>query len=122
MSLLTMRWSLGWWASARTPPTRMPPAELRAISDRVTVMPRAPRPTPLACAPASLPMPMAVWPRLTNRESLKVMVLAAEICTAAGICCQCGRAASNCVQPLWQESKLGQLQLPEMYAPVCWST
>ena len=112
MSRLTMRWSLGWWASARTPPTTMPPAELRAISERVTVMLLAPRPTPLAWALASLPMPMAVCPRLTNCESLKVMLLAAEICTAAGICCQFGRVASNCGQPLWQEVKLGQLQLP----------
>jgi hypothetical protein len=73
-----------------------------------------PRPTPLAWAFASLPMPMAVWPRLTNWESLKVTVLAAEICTAAGIWNQFGRVASNCVQPLWHDVKLGQLQLPAM--------
>ena len=63
----------------------MPPAELRAISDPVTVMLLAPKPTPLAWALASLPMPMAVCPRLTNWEPLKLMVLAAETCTAAGI-------------------------------------
>jgi hypothetical protein len=92
----------------------MPPAELRAISDRVTVMLLVPRPTPLAWAFASLPMPTAVWPRLTNWLSLKVMVLAAETWTAAGIWNQFGRAASNCAQPLWQEAKLGQLQFPAM--------
>jgi hypothetical protein len=92
----------------------MPPAEFWAISERVTVMPAAPRPTPLAWAFASLPMPMAVWPRLTNRESVTVTVLAAEICTAAGIWNQFGRVASNCGQPLWQEVKPGQLQLPAM--------
>ncbi len=92
----------------------MPPAELWAISDRVTVMPVAPRPTPLACALASLPMPMAVCPRLTKREPVKVMVSAAETCTAAGIWNQFGRVASNSRQPWWQEVKAGRFQSPAM--------
>ncbi len=116
MSRLTIRWSLGWCASACTPPTTTPPAEFWAISDRVIVMLDAPRPTPLAWALASLPMPIAVCPRLTKRESVKVMRLAAEIWTAAGIWDQCGRTASNAWQPLLHEFSLsaGQFQLPEM--------
>ncbi len=74
------------------------------------------QPTPLAWALASLPIPMAVWPRLTNRESVKVMFLAAETCTAAGIWYQFGLVASNCGQPSWQEfgRSPGQFQLPAM--------
>ena len=92
----------------------MPPAELRAISDRVTVMSLAPSPTPLACALASLPMPMAVCPRLTNAEPVNVMPSAAETWTAAGFWFQCGRADSNWRQPFWHDviRSAGQSQVP----------
>ena len=68
-------------------------------------------------------MPMAVCPRLTNWESLKVMVLAAETCTAAGIWLQFGRVASNCGQPSWQEvsASAGRPRCRRCSAPVCWS-
>src|SRR3954466_5818705 len=98
-SRLTMRESLGWWASARTPPATTAPAAPLANVDLVTVMELVPRPTPDACALASLPIPSAVWPRLTNWSPLKVMLLAADTWTAAGIWNQFGRVASNCEQP-----------------------
>src|SRR5690349_5719275 len=121
-SRLVMRASLGWCASARTPPATMALAEVRVNVDPVTVMPLAPRPTPDACALASLPMPSAVCPRLTNWSSVNAMVFAADTCTAAGIWYQLGRVASNWVQPDRHEPNAGHDQLPAMYAPVCWST
>src|SRR3954447_14396513 len=102
-SRLTIRESLGWCASARTPPATTAPAEPRANVERVTVMELAPSPTPEACALASLPMPSAVWPRLTNWSPSNVTLFAADTCTAAGICDQFGRVASNCVQPELQD-------------------
>src|SRR6185503_5468015 len=120
MFRLTMRESLGWWASARTPPTTMAPAESRVNVEPVTVTELAPSPTPLACAFASLPMPSAVCPRLRNWSLVKVMVLAADTWTAAGIWLQLGRVASNCWQPDVHEPNDGQDQLPAMKAPVCW--
>ncbi|WP_218159901.1 hypothetical protein [Lentzea albida] len=61
-------------------------------------------------------MPIAVCPRSTKRESVKVTRPAAKIWTAAGICDQCGRTASNAGQPLRQEfsPSAGRLQLPEV--------
>src|SRR5690348_15247807 len=114
MFRFVIRESLGWWASARTPPTTMAPAELRANTDRVTVMELAPRPTPEAWALGSLPMPRAVCPRLVNWSLSNVMLLAAETWTAAGIWLHCGRVASNCTQPEVHDPKVGHDQLPPM--------
>src|SRR5690349_12857843 len=114
MSRLTIRESLGWCASARTPPATIALAEVRLNVDPVTVIELAPRPTPEACALASLPIPRAVCPRLTNWSLLKVMVFAADTWTAAGIWDQLGRVASNWVQPDWQEPNAGHDQLPAM--------
>src|SRR3954464_2663253 len=122
MSRFVMRGSLGGWASACTPPATTPSAASLVNVERVTVIELAPRPTPEACALASLPMPSAVCPRLTNWSPLNVMVFAADTCTAAGICAQLGRVASNCAQPEVHEPNPGQDTLPLMYAPVCWST
>src|SRR5690349_17284381 len=122
MSRLTMRGSLGWCASARTPPATIALAEVRVNVDPVTVIELAPRPTPDACALASLPMPSAVCPRLTNWSPEKVMVFAADTWTAAGIWYQFGRVASNWMQPDRHAVIAGHDQFPAMYAPVCWST
>src|SRR3954447_14493876 len=122
MSRLIMRGSPGWCASARTPPATIALAEVRLNVDPVTVMELAPRPTPDACALASLPMPRAVCPRLTNWSLLKLTVFAADTWTAAGIWYQLGRVASNWVQPDRHAVIAGHDQLPAMYAPVCWST
>ena len=76
---------LGWWASAWIPPTTIPlPASLLNVLP-VTVMLLAPRPVPLAVASASLPTPRPTSPRSVNVSPLKVMLVAAETCTAAGI-------------------------------------
>src|SRR3954463_6977571 len=112
MSRLIIRESLGWCASAWIPPARMAPAASPVKVDPVTVMELAPRPTPVAWALASLPMPIAVWPRLTNWSPLKVMRVDAETCTAAGIWLQLGRAASNWVQPDVQEPNEGHDRFP----------
>ena len=44
---------------------------------------------------------------------LEASVIALVIATAAGIWFQCGRAASNCVQPEVQEPNPGQDQFPD---------
>ena len=98
-----IRVSLGWCASARTPPATTAPADSRAKVLFVTVMLLVPRPTPEALALASLPIPRPSWPRLTNWSALKVIEFAAETCTAAGIWLQLGRVASIWGQPTWQE-------------------
>ncbi|MFD0441549.1 hypothetical protein ACFQ10_01075 [Streptomyces indonesiensis] len=64
-----------------------------------TVIPDVPRPTPEAWAFASLPMPRATWPRWVKVSPVKVISVAAETCTAAGIWCQPLRAPSNSRQP-----------------------
>src|SRR5690349_1106631 len=114
MSRLVILVSLGWCASACTPPATIAPPESLVNVDPVTVMELAPNPTPLAWAFASLPMPSATWPRLTNWSPLKLMVFAADTCTAAGIWFQCGRVDSNTVHPFVHEPNAGHDQLPEM--------
>ena len=112
---------LGWWASVWTPPTTIPlPASLVNVLP-VMVMLLAPRPMPVASASASLPMPRPSWPRLVKVSPLKVMLLAAATCTAAGIWPQCCRAASKSWQPKKQLPKAGRCQLPVMNVPACWS-
>ena len=64
---------------------KIPPAATPLNTEPVTVTELVPRPTPLAWALASLPMPTAVCPRLTNRSPEKVIAPAADTCTAAGI-------------------------------------
>ncbi len=94
-----MRLSPGWCASARTPPTTMPPAEICSNVLPVTDTVFTPSPTPLVCPLASLPMPMPTWPRFVNLLALKEMALAADTWTAAGIWLKPGRVDSNWPQP-----------------------
>src|SRR5438045_1680687 len=87
----------------------------------VMVMLFAPRPGPLGLASGSWPTPRPASPRLVNVSPLKVMPVAAETCTAAGIWSQASRVASNCWQPLKQLPNDGRDQLPVTNAPACWS-
>src|SRR2546430_1051199 len=119
MSRLVIRASLGWCASARTPPATIAPAATPVNTEPVTVTELAPRPTPVACALASLPMPSACCPRLTNWSAEKAMALAADTCTAAGIWLHAGRVASNWLQPELQEPNVGHDQFPARQAPGC---
>src|SRR3954462_6275183 len=112
MSRLVIRTSLGWCASACTPPATTAPAAMPVNVEPVTVTELAPRPTPLACALASLPIPSAFCPRLMNWSALNVMVFAADTCTAAGTWLQCGRVASNCWHPDVHDPNAGHDQFP----------
>ena len=102
MSELVMAALLGWWASARTPPATTAPPPSWVNTFPTTSMLDAPRPTPLACALASLPIPSAVWPRFTNVLRRKEIPVAAETWTAAGDWFQDVRARSNAAQP-WEQ-------------------
>ena len=108
----------GWCAQAWMPPTTIPPPAICENTQPVTLMPLAPSPTPEAWALASLPIPSPTSPRSTNRSRTKEMFFAADTWTAAGICSQCGRAASNTgVWPPPGKFDRG----PTRYPPVCWS-
>ena len=124
--LIVMFWSviaglLGWWASAWIPPTTIPSPASSLNVLPVMLMLLAPRPVPLAVASASWPTPRPTSPRSVNVSPLKVMPVAAETCTAAGIWSQSCRVASNSWQPLKQPPKEGCDQVPVMNAPFCWS-
>src|SRR5438132_13718311 len=94
---------VGWCALGCTPPTTIPAPESSVKLLPVTVIPDAPRAVPEAVASLSLPMPSATCPRWVKASAVKVMLEAAETCTAAGAWFQVLRVASNCRQPDWQE-------------------
>ena len=122
MSRLVIAGFDGWWASGRTPPTTMPAPESSVKVLRSTVIDDAPRPTPDACAFASLPMPSATWPRWVKVLPLNVIPVAAETWTAAGACAQLLRAPSNSGQPDWQELRKspGMVAAAGRNVPLCW--
>src|ERR1700722_13327964 len=123
---MVMFWSviaglLGWWALAWTPPTTIPSPASSLNVVPVMVMLLVPRPVPLALASASCPTPRPTSPRSVNVSPLKVMPVAAETCTAAGIWSQSFLVASKNWQPLKQLPNEGCDQVPAMNAPFCWS-
>ena len=111
----------GWWASVWTPPTTIPLPASSVNALPVMVILLAPSPVWVKLASASLPMPRPTCPRFMKVSPLKVMLLAAETSTAAGIWPQCSRVASKSWQPLKQVPKAGCGQLPVMNVPLCWS-